>query len=1055
MEIPDIVDNSIEGEKLCDVLNRVLSPDVTAGFATAYFNVDGFALLKESLTKVNGFKLLLGREPIMGEPRPGTVALVSEDLRADTEDAMGQRETPHLIKDLVDFINRDMVQVRLYTKQFLHAKAYIIEGLPYVGTIAIHGSSNFTNAGLTRQGELNSVRKEASAVKGIKDWFDRYWTNSDDFKGKLVELLSDFTSKYTPFDIYMKALYEYFKDKFQMEVKVDGPSPIFLADFQRDGYLAARDILDTYNGVLLADSVGLGKTYLGLQLLDDYAYHLRQKALIVCPAQLRDVLWSKKLEEYRIFAFIHSQEELGRSDFPLDEYLDSDLILVDESHNFRNSNINRYENLSRLLTLGKPKKLILLTATPVNNSIFDLFNQIKLITRDHDDFFSSAGIRSLWGYFLQVEANKDHLYDLLEEITVRRSRHYIRKNYPHAIIDGKPVHFPDRTLHTVRYSLEQTYAGLYQELANTIENLNLASYSLDTYRKDVRLKQLSFLDSLKERLLAQGLTEKRIEELTWRLGRQLAVVHILRTLYLKRLESSMKALRVSLERQARFQERFLEALKQGRLLDAASYRWIFERNGTDEVAEVEETSEEMIGRLPPVHPKEYLVEEIEEAVKADIQALRSILGKLPEEKDIPSHDSKLEELKRLLTGELKGKKVVVFSYFKDTARYVYGELGKPEFYRALGHDKISIVDSEVKPSERRDRITRFAPKSNEAPHIKGTDREINLLISTDVLSEGQNLQDANIAINYDLHWNPVRMIQRAGRIDRIGSEWDMVHVYNFFPEDRLESLLSLVQRLYEKLDAIKRSVGLDASTLGETVDPKDFNAILRIQAEDTAVLDELEEASELIVGEFVKQELLDFLRRMGEERLKRIPLGVGSGMKREGHRGLFVYLKGGDRHFWTYYDIATGRVTERKLDIMRLIQCKEGTARVEPEFDVYDIIDKVKDHIVNRFRQLQASPLTFKAPQNHIVNLLQTVRGRQKVDDLLAYYSTPLPSTLLRTLRKIWDGYRRNGEVTDLLEQLTTFSEANPVAPITTSSVAPSESVQKEDLRLVCWLALT
>ncbi|MCL4459620.1 MAG: phospholipase D-like domain-containing protein [Chloroflexi bacterium] len=1052
MEIPDIIDNSIEGSKLSDILNRVLSADVSAEFATAYFNLAGFALLKDNLTKVKHFRLLLGREPLMGEPRPSMGALVGEDLRADTEDAMGQRETPHLIKELVDFLNREMVQVRLHTKQFLHAKAYVIEGLPFVGTLAIHGSSNFTSAGLTRQGELNSVRKEASAVRGIKDWFDRYWTNSDDFKGKLIELLSDFTIKYTPFDIYMKALYEYFKDKFQMEVKVDGPSPIFLADFQRDGYLAAKDILETYGGVMLADSVGLGKTYLGLKLLDDYAYRLRQKALVVCPAQLRDLLWEPKLRDLAIRADIVSQEELGRNTFDIQKFLEYDVIVVDESHNFRNSIANRYDNLSRLLTLSKPKKLILLTATPVNNSIFDLFNQVQLITRGHDDFFSSMGIRSLWGYFLQVEANKDHLYDLLEEITVRRSRHYIRKNYPQAIIDGKPVRFPGRGLHTVRYSLEQTYAGLYQEIADTIENLNLASYSLDAYRRQVRQGQLALWETLKERLLGQGWEPKEAEDFTMRLGRQLSLVHILKTLYLKRLESSVEALRISLDRQKRFQEKFLEMLRNGRLLDAATYRRIFVWNGSDDESTDEGEIEELLTALPEVDPAGFDLEAIERAVEQDVGALSQVLDRFPE--PVAKHDDKLRSLKEQLL-ELRDKKLVIFTYFRDTARYLYCELQADEDFQAKLRRRMSIVDGGVDARERTDRVIRFSPIANERRYLKGTNREIDLLISTDVLSEGQNLQDADTVINYDLHWNPVRMIQRAGRIDRIGSEWDMVHIFNFFPEDNLEALLKLVERLYEKLDAIKRSVGLDASTLGEAVDPKEFNAIRRIEAQDLTILDELEEASELTTGEFVKQELLDFLKKIGEERLRRIPLGVGSGMRREGQRGLFVYLKGGDRHFWCYYDSATEKITERKLDIVHLIRCNQVTPRAEPEFDVYEIIDRVKDRIVNRFKQLQTSPLTFKAPQNQIVNLLQTVRGQYEVADLLAYYATPLPNTLLRPLRKMWDEYRRNGNVADLTSHLTAFAQDNPVAPVAPPIVGPGEGVQKEDLKLVCWLAVT
>ncbi len=1062
VNIPDTISNSIEGQKLCDVLNALLLPQVSADFASPYFNIDAFSLVKEHLTKISSFKLLLGREPSIQDHviQSGTDAVISGNFRADTEDAMGQRETPSLIKELVDFLKRDAVEVRLYGP-FLHGKAFIIKNLPLFGAVAIHGSSNFTTAGLTRQGEFNSVLKQATAVKEIRGWFDGYWNKSNDFKAQLIELFSDFTIKYSPFEIYIKALYEYFKDKFQIEAKVEGPSPIFLADFQRDAYLAAKDIVDTYGGVMLADSVGLGKTYLGLRLLDDYAYHKHQTALVICPAQLRDILWDPILKEKGISALVISQEDLGRrGNISLQQLLKYETILVDESHNFRNKNANRYDKLMRLLTLGKPKKLLLLTATPVNNSIFDLYHQIQLITRGYDDFFASAGIRSLFGYFRRAEEDKDHLYDLLEEIAVRRSRYYVRKNYPDAIIDGKPVHFPERKLHTVHYSLEQSYQGLYQEMADAIENLNLASYSLDTYRKDIRLSQLALWDGLKERLLARGYTQEEFERLALRLGRQVSIVHILRTLYLKRLESSVEALRISLERQAKFQEKFLEVLKQGRLLNAAGYRNIFEWNGTDDAAEAEQTIDDLIDQLDPVDPEQYLIDDVVKAVEADIATLRSILRKLPPREDLPLYDSKLQELKNLLTGELKGKKVVIFSYFKDTTRYLYRHLNIADFHSSLGHNRISITDSDVDPKQRKQRIIRFAPKANDpedAFGVRGTDKEIDLIFSTDVLSEGQNLQDATIIINYDLPWNPVRLIQRVGRIDRIGSDADLVHVYNFLPEDKLESLLNLVQRLYDKLDAIRRTVGLDTSTLGEAVDPKEFNAIRRIQTQDVTIFDELEQTSELSVGEFLKQELLDFLKKVGEERLQRIPLGVGSSMKREGQHGLFVYLKGGDRHFWCYYDLATGRITERKLDIIKLIHCKEATPRAEPDFDIYEIIDKVKAHVINRFKQLQVSPLTFKSPQNHIINLLQTptVRERYTVDNLVTYYSTPLPENRLRPLRKIWNIYHQNENIEELVARLQSFSEGNPIAEVMPPKPGPTEQLQKEDLKLVCWLALT
>ncbi|GAH75867.1 unnamed protein product, partial [marine sediment metagenome] len=233
-------------------------------------------------------------------------------------------------------------------------------------------------------------------------------------------------------------------------------------------------------------------------------------------------------------------------------------------------------------------------------------------------------------------------------------------------------------------------------------------------------------------------------------------------LYLKRLESSAEALRISLERQARFQQKFLEVLKQGRLLDAAGYRYIFEWNGTDDATEGEQAIDDLISQLPQVDPEQYFIDDIVKAVEADIAALNSVLSKLPSREDLPLYDNKLQELRNLLTGELKAKKVAVFSYFKDTARYLYRQLNTANFHSSLGHNRISITDSDVAPKQRKQRIICFAPKANDALSVKGTDKEIDLIFSTDVLSEGQNLQDATIVINYDLPWNPVRLIQRAG-----------------------------------------------------------------------------------------------------------------------------------------------------------------------------------------------------------------------------------------------------------------------------------------------------
>ncbi len=1059
--LPDIIDNS-EGKKLGAVLNQLLEQgEPVVRIVTAYFNHEGFAVLKNGLENAKEFKLLLGKE----QERE---FVIGNRLWDEIEIAMNKKETPPLLNEIVDFINQEKVEVRAlkFKNKFLHGKAYIIDGIPVMGGVGIVGSSNLTYAGLTANYELNAVLKQESAVKELIIWFDGFWNEAEDYKDELLDIFTAFTSKYTPYEVYVKILYEYFRDRFELEIspKEETPSPIILADFQHDGYQNAKDILEKYGGVILADSVGLGKTYLALKLLDDYAYKLRQKALLICPAQLKEVLWEPELRRASIRADIENMEFVGRDSFSgeIENYADYDLIVIDESHNFRNAKTNRWENIFQLLTTGKPKKLILLTATPVNNSVFDLYNQLRLIVKDNDDFFAGSGIRNLKGYFQKAEADKENLYDILEEIAVRRSRYFIKKNYPDAEIDGKAVQFPERELHTVRYSLEKSYKGLYREVASTIENLYLAPYNPEAYRKGMVSPEF---EGLKDRLRKEGLSEKDAHNYMMKLGRGTALVQIMKTLYLKRLESSIEALKISLVRQRDFQKKFSQLLEKNKLLDSSTYRKFFTWNGVDD-QENEVDVEKAISQLPEADPNLYDLDTFKKFVSKDVKVLDGIIKKL--EKIKVQEDDKLKELKKLLVGELKGNKVVVFTYFKDTARYLYHQLGGrledgkrlPEgesFLRELGHERISIVDSIVDPRERKDRIIRFAPEANATNEeikdsIKGTAREIDLLISTDVLSEGQNLQDSDTVINYDLHWNPVRMIQRAGRIDRIGSPYNRVFSYNFNPEDALEDILHLVERIYNKLEGINRSVGLDSSVMGERPNPQDFNAIRMIAQEDKSIWDELEQLSEIDVGEFLKQELIDFIRRIGEEKLRRIPLGIGSGIRSEGRKGLFAAIKDekNNRHFWLFYDIGKSTILDRKLEVIKLIRCRENEKRVEPDFDVYAILEKLKKHIVNQTRVVKHRLSVLPHPQNHVMNWLQALPPSEDRKLLIDYFSKPLSGLQIRELRRLWRENRQNSEE-NLPAILHQFAETHPhIIEVQPSSIS---EISEEDLQLVGWIA--
>jgi len=1065
--LPDLIDNSTPDRTLRHILNQLLATGPAVHIATGFFNLGGYALLRDSLQRASQVRILLGKEPATTEASPDALPPVEElvdAVEADLHETMatGRRTEHDRVRDLLAFLNQDHVEVRLYPHRFFHAKAYILDGVPPFGTIAIVGSSNFTTAGLTSNTELNMAQKQAAVAREFATWFDRFWAEAEDYKSALIELYSRATALHSPYLIYIKALYEALADRLGGDLAPtdERPSPILLADFQHDGYLAAKDILETYGGVLIADPVGYGKTYLALRLLDDYAYQLRQKALVICPAQLRDIWWKPKLDVYRIYANVESQERVSQRDFPVEDYADADLIIVDESHNFRTPSRNRYDNLSQLLRTDKRKKLVLMTATPINTSVFDLYQQVRLVTGDRDDYLAGVGIPSLWGYFVQAEQNRETLHDLLEAIAVRRSREFIRRNYPEAEIDGQRLHFPERRLHAERYNLEATYEGLYAEVAQVIEGLRLAPYHLDFYRKGLPGERLGLWERLNEILQETGLPQQQAQALAMALGRQASLVQILKTLYLKRLESSVAALRISLERQRRFQDRFLEQLRAGRLLDSSSFRHlesiVRRMAGEDTDVEWEEADEEIqtliaevLAELPEIDASGYDLAAIEAAVTKDIEALEEVSRKL--EPLTAAEDTKLAVLKTLLTGELHGRKVVVFTYFKDTARYLYRELrNDASFLRSLGHTRLSITDGGIKPQERKDRIIRFAPKAHDHPEIRGTEREINLLLSTDVLSEGQNLQDADTVVNYDLHWNPVRMVQRAGRIDRIGSDYDVVYSYNFIPEDALESLIRLMQRLRERLEAINRAGLLDAPVLGELPTPQDFNALRRIAQADQTVWSELESFSELDFGEFLQQELLDFLRRVGEEKLKALPPGVGTGKKTpDGRRGLFVHLEAGSQHFWLFYDLAQRRFLERKLEVIRLVRCSENEPAVELDFDVYPIIEQARRHVVGRLRQARVKVPRLKSPQNHILNWLKTQRKTEVSEELLAYFAEPLPDPYLRRLRRVWQASRDNSSA--LLGALQAFVSDNPVSHPERPEVP---QLSEDELSLVCYMAL-
>jgi hypothetical protein len=374
---------------------------------------------------------------------------------------------------------------------------------------------------------------------------------------------------------------------------------------------------------------------------------------------------------------------------------------------------------------------------------------------------------------------------------------------------------------------------------------------------------------------------------------------------------------------------------------------------------------------------------------------------------------------------------VVGSSNFDTARYLYRHLGHPDnpqavaFSKKLGNVAVRRMDSGADPKERFRIIQGFAPKANGKPDLIETDKEIDLRISTDVLSEGQNLQDCGYLINYDLHWNPTRMVQRAGRIDRIGTDFDILWIHNMFPDEGLERLLGLVERLSRKIADIDRAGFLDASILGETVHPRNFNTLRRICDEDGSVVEEEERFMELAGSEFLMQQLRAMLDAGGREMLESLPDGIHSGLAKAGVEGIFFYFQGkahesGKIHFWKYFDLKEQQIVDNRYVIANLIACERDTPRVvDPEMlrSVFDLQEKVIEEILRSAQEqkaLEAAPRSVDPIQQTVAMAIQGYLDHPNVDrargvEAIRFLNRPMLKVQVGEFRRAYREFRGEG----------------------------------------------
>lgn len=842
-----------------DFLKEKIQPDSNLSIVSAYFTIYAFNHLKEHLKDIDNLRFLFGEPRFLKQIDPDKTDKKTFNIEDEGLTLKNRLQQRKIARECADWI-KEKAEVRsVILPNFLHGKLYHIEKNGVEN--AILGSSNFTVSGLglgnTKNVELNLIVDSNRDKDDLKTWFEDIWEKKDlvqDVKNEVLQYLSEIYADYSPEFIYQKTLYHLFEGVLQESNESQRQQTQMLLSqtqiwnslysFQKVAVQSAISKIQKHNGCIIADSVGLGKTYEALAVIKFFECR-NQNVLVLCPKKLREnwtiyqshagnLLNPFPSDRFNFAILSHTDlsRESGTSgsiDLANFNWGNYDLVVIDESHNFRNNtkgkrdeegNIirqSRYERLMKdIIKAGVKTKVLLLSATPVNTDLKDLRNQIYLLTSDNDKAFrESIGVTSVKDTLAQTQrqfnewAEDGHrdrrslllklnpaFFKLLDELTIARSRKHVEKYYQESI--GAIGNFPKRAAPKSIYS-EIDMKGRfmsYDRLNDEISNYKLSVFNPSKYVKKEH----------REKYFVKTVSNFTQEE------REHHLIGMMKVNFLKRLESSINSFAITLERTIDKIEDLEKRIKlfndnqQMTLFDLETFE-VYDSDD-DELNEAFQIGGKLKFDLRHLDINKWIKE-----LQDDKQQLDLILSQA---KQIDAErDAKLNDLKTLLSEKVNNpttnrngklnKKALVFTAFADTAEYLYQNL-KDWAKNELGVN-IGLVTGTGANQTTFGRtyfneiLTNFAPYSKSRHKIPSMrqDDEIDLLIATDCISEGQNLQDCDLVINYDIHWNPVRLIQRFGRIDRLGSLNESVHLVNFWVTEDLNQYLNLKNRVEARM----------------------------------------------------------------------------------------------------------------------------------------------------------------------------------------------------------------------------------------------------------------
>jgi superfamily II DNA or RNA helicase len=877
------------------------------------------------------------------------------------------------IQKFIDWIKNKKLEIRAYPSQNIHAKLYIMtfkEGDRDKGRV-ITGSSNFTWRGLIDNLEFNVELKNRSDYDFAKEKFEELWRNAVDISDKYIQTIQNktwFTRNITPYELYLKFLYEYFRDELGQSDDVFLkylPQEFKKLEYQEQAVLNAKKILLEYGGVFISDVVGLGKTYISAML----AGQLEGRTLVIAPPVLLEKTnpgsWPNVFSDFRVpagFESIGKLENLAAGG--ADKYTN---VIIDEAHRFRNETTVSYELLAEIC---RGKRVILVTATPYNNTPGDILSMLKLFQKskkstipnlpDLEAFFSrlEKKLRKLDRkkdydkYISTIQENAKEIRDkVLKYLMVRRTRTEI-VNYFEKDIKEQGLKFPQvEKPEPLFYELNEKEDMVFNKTIDLIAN---------------QFKYARYMPML----YYQGKIDQLEAQSQRNMGR------FMKILLVKRLESSFFAFRNSVKRFLHSYEMFLAELKDGSVyVSKKDTNKIFELLEKDDDAAVQRLIDE--GRAV-----RYKSEDFKSELKTDLEHDLSVLREIESLWNHVKRDPKLIKFSDQLTENsvLKNNHMIIFTESKETASYL--------------HEKIE----DKYPGE----TLLFTGDSGEATRDKVIDNfdararhkrdDHRILISTEVLAEGVNLHRANVVINYDIPWNPTRMMQRVGRINRVDTPFNKIYTFNFFPTTQSNDQIKLKEAAEGKINAFLTLLGGDAELLTEGEPIGSHELFDRLTSKKSIEGDDLEEESELKYLHVIKSirekqpDLFEKIKRLPKKArtAKACQADIDEKEDKNLIKALITYFRRGKLQ---KFFMANKTKLANELDFIaaaRLLESNPDDKKENLPDDVYDLLDKNKEAFINATIDESSEPMK-KGGRDSAANILRilkaTLKNTQKFTD--------------------------------------------------------------------------